>query len=130
MKLIIPMAGRGTRVRPHSHVTPKPLLPVKGKSMVERIVDTFNRVLPKKLDEGVFVLGPDFGQEVRDQLTEICERYGMAPTSASRKRPRAPPTPSTAPATTSRARGSRSSPTPSSTWSPWTSSRRRTSSRG
>ena len=58
MKLIIPMAGRGTRVRPHSHVTPKPLLPVKGKSMVERIVDTFNRVLPKKLDEGVFVLGP------------------------------------------------------------------------
>ena len=77
MKLVIPMAGRGTRVRPHSHVTPKPLLPVRGKSMVERIVDTFNRVLPKKLEAGVFVLGPDFGQDVRDQLTEICERHGM-----------------------------------------------------
>lgn len=77
MKLIIPMAGRGTRVRPHSHVTPKPLLPVKGRSMVERIVDTFNRVLPRNLDDGVFVLGPDFGASVNEQLTGICERHGM-----------------------------------------------------
>lgn len=77
MKLIIPMAGRGTRVRPHSHVTPKPLLNVKGRSMVERIVDTFNKVLPRNLDEGVFVLGPDFGAEVREELTAICERHGM-----------------------------------------------------
>lgn len=77
MKLVIPMAGRGTRVRPHSHVTPKPLINVKGKSMVERIVDTFNRVLPTNLDEGVFVLGPDFGEEVYEQLRQICERHGM-----------------------------------------------------
>ena len=78
MKLIIPMAGRGTRVRPHSHVTPKPLLAVRGKSMVERIVETFIRVLPQGLDEGVFVLGPDFGEEVRAMLRGICERHGMA----------------------------------------------------
>ena len=77
MKLIVPMAGRGTRVRPHSHVTPKPLLSVKGKSIVERIVDTFARVLPQVPDEGVFVLGPDFGQEIRDQLTEICDERDM-----------------------------------------------------
>ncbi len=77
MKLIIPMAGRGTRVRPHSHVTPKPLLPVVGKSMVERIVDTFNRVLPRHLDAGIFVLGPDFGESVRRQLAEICARHEM-----------------------------------------------------
>ena len=77
MKLVIPMAGRGTRVRPHSHVTPKPLINVRGKSMVERIVDTFNRVLPVKLDEGVFVLGPDFGEDVYAELREICERHEM-----------------------------------------------------
>lgn len=77
MKLIIPMAGRGTRVRPHSHVTPKPLLSVRGKSMVERIVETFIRVLPQGLDEGVFVLGPDFGADIREQLTDICERHDM-----------------------------------------------------
>ena len=77
MKLIIPMAGRGTRVRPHSHVTPKPLLNVKGRNLVERIVDTFNRVLPRGLDEGVFVLGPDFGEGIRQQLRDICERHDM-----------------------------------------------------
>ena len=71
------MAGRGTRVRPHSHVTPKPLLAVKGKTMVERIVDTFTRVLPRKPTAGVFVLGPDFGEEVRDQLKGICDERGM-----------------------------------------------------
>jgi glucose-1-phosphate thymidylyltransferase len=77
MKLLIPMAGRGTRVRPHSHVTPKPLISVKGRSMVERIVDTFTEVLPTGLDEGVFVLGPDFGDEIRDQLQDICDRHDM-----------------------------------------------------
>ena len=77
MKLIVPMAGRGTRVRPHSHVTPKPLLSVKGRNLVERIVDTFADVLPDVPDEGVFVLGPDFGQDIRDQLTAICEERGM-----------------------------------------------------
>jgi len=77
MKLIVPMAGRGTRVRPHSHVTPKPLLTVKGRTVVERIVDTFARVLPEVPDEGVFVLGPDFGSEIRDQLSQICESRDM-----------------------------------------------------
>lgn len=77
MKLIVPMAGRGTRVRPHSHVTPKPLLAVKGRTIVERIVDTFARVMPETPDEGVFVLGPDFGDEIRDKLRSICEERGM-----------------------------------------------------
>ena len=77
MKLIIPMAGRGTRLRPHTHVTPKPLIPVRGTSMVERIIDTFGDMLPRGLDEAVFILGPDFGQEVRDSLTEIAGRHDM-----------------------------------------------------
>lgn len=77
MKLIVPMAGRGTRVRPHSHVTPKPLLTVKGRPIVGRIVDLFHRVLENPPDEGIFVLGPDFGQDIKDQLTEVCEKQGM-----------------------------------------------------
>ena len=76
MKLIIPMAGRGTRLRPHTHVTPKPLLPVVGVPMVERIVNTFTEVLPRPLTEGIFVLG-DFPSEVNDQLAAICARHGM-----------------------------------------------------
>ena len=44
--------------------------------MVERIVDTFSAVLPRPITEAVFILGPDFGQEVRDTLTDICQRHG------------------------------------------------------
>lgn len=77
MKLIVPMAGRGTRLRPHSHVTPKPLIPVCGRSMVERIIETMSGVLSGDLDEAVFVLGPDFGHEIREQLTQIAGRRGM-----------------------------------------------------
>jgi len=80
MKLIIPMAGRGTRVRPHSHTTPKPLLPVAGKMIVERIVETFGRTLEGSIDEIVFILGPDFGQDIKDQLTAMCERQHAKPT--------------------------------------------------
>lgn len=76
MKLIIPMAGRGTRVRPHSHTVPKPLLPVAGKMIVERIVETFARTIEKKIDEIVFILGPDFGQEIHDALEEMSSRQG------------------------------------------------------
>jgi len=74
MKLIIPMAGRGTRVRPHSHTVPKPLLPVAGKMIVERIVETFARTLDREIDEIVFILGPDFGQDIKDALKAMSDR--------------------------------------------------------
>lgn len=75
MKLIIPMAGRGTRVRPHSHTTPKPLLPVAGTMIVERIVETFARTLDRTIDEIVYILGPDFGREIKETLKEMSERH-------------------------------------------------------
>ncbi len=74
MKLIIPMAGRGTRVRPHSHTVPKPLLPVAGKMIVERIVETFARTLDRDITEIVFILGPDFGHEIKDALKAMSDR--------------------------------------------------------
>ena len=79
MKLIIPMAGRGKRLRPQSSVTPKPLLSIVGKSMVERIVDGFAGVLPRPVDEVLFILGPSFGQEVRDALSAMCRRLRVTP---------------------------------------------------
>lgn len=68
------MAGRGTRVRPHSHTVPKPLLPVAGKMIVERIVETFARTLDREINEIVFILGPDFGQEIKDALKAMSAR--------------------------------------------------------
>jgi glucose-1-phosphate thymidylyltransferase len=75
MKLIIPMAGKGTRLRPHSHTTPKPLLPVAGTTIIERIVQTFSRTIDRSVDEIVFILG-DFGDDVKRDLTQMSERQG------------------------------------------------------
>ncbi|MBO6523142.1 MAG: glucose-1-phosphate thymidylyltransferase [Balneolaceae bacterium] len=75
MKLIIPMAGRGTRVRPHSHTVPKPLLPVAGTMIIERLVETFIRTLDRKIEEIVYILGPDFGQDIKDQLSAMSDRH-------------------------------------------------------
>lgn len=79
MKLIIPMAGRGTRVRPHSHTVPKPLLPVAGTMIVERIIETFARTLEKDITEIVFILGPDFGKDIKKKLAEMSERHNAQP---------------------------------------------------
>ncbi|MCG8372845.1 MAG: glucose-1-phosphate thymidylyltransferase [Balneolales bacterium] len=75
MKLIIPMAGRGTRVRPHSHTVPKPLLPVAGTMIIERLVETFIKTLDREITEIVYILGPDFGTPIKDTLTKMSNRH-------------------------------------------------------
>ncbi len=54
MKLVIPMAGLGTRMRPHTWTRPKPLLPLAGKPMLGHLLDRF-RELP--ITEYVFITG-------------------------------------------------------------------------
>ena len=76
MKLIIPMAGRGTRVRPHSHTVPKPLLPVAGTMIVERLVETFIRTMDRTIEEIVYILGPDFGSPIKEPLEQMSARHG------------------------------------------------------
>lgn len=39
MKIVVPMAGMGKRMRPHTHTTAKPLLPIAGKPIVQRLVE-------------------------------------------------------------------------------------------
>jgi glucose-1-phosphate thymidylyltransferase len=39
MKVIIPLAGKGTRLRPHTHLTPKPMLKVAGKPVISYLLD-------------------------------------------------------------------------------------------
>ena len=51
MKIIIPMAGRGSRLRPHTLTTPKPLLPVAGKAIVRRIVEDLANGMDEKVEE-------------------------------------------------------------------------------
>lgn len=75
MRIIIPMAGRGSRLRPHTLTTPKPLIPVAGKPMVQRIVEDLTVSYNGKVEEIAFVIG-DFGKEVEQQLISIANELG------------------------------------------------------
>ena len=80
MKLIIPMAGWGTRVRPHSHTVPKPLLPVAGTMIIERLIETFIRTLEREITEVVYILGPDFGHQIKKDLITMSARHKVKAT--------------------------------------------------
>jgi len=57
MKLIIPMAGMGKRMRPHTLTTPKPLIKVAGKSIVHWLITDIVAVCGESIDEIGFVVG-------------------------------------------------------------------------
>ncbi|OFY62882.1 MAG: nucleotidyltransferase [Bacteroidetes bacterium RIFCSPLOWO2_02_FULL_36_8] len=73
MNIIVPMAGAGKRMRPHTLTTPKPLLPVAGKSIVEWLLIDIAKMNPGKLGEIAFVTG-HFGQETEIELAQIAKR--------------------------------------------------------
>ncbi len=75
MKLIIPMAGIGKRMRPHTLTVPKPLLPVAGKPMVQHLVEDIAATIKGKIDEIGFVIG-HFGKEVENHLLAVAEKLG------------------------------------------------------
>ena len=75
MNIIIPMAGRGSRLRPHTLTVPKPLVPVGGKPIVERLAEDIVAMSTEKVEEIAFVIG-DFGEETEQQLLQIAERLG------------------------------------------------------
>jgi glucose-1-phosphate thymidylyltransferase len=78
MKIIVPMAGRGSRLRPHSLTVPKPLIPVAGQPIVHRLVKDIAKVLKQPIEEIAFVLGDPafFGDEVVESLTKLAEDLG------------------------------------------------------
>jgi len=75
MKIIVPMAGRGSRLRPHTLTIPKPLMPVAGKPIVQRLVEDIAAVSNEPIDEIAFIIG-DFGAETEKQLVGIAESLG------------------------------------------------------
>ncbi|KNB63176.1 MULTISPECIES: sugar phosphate nucleotidyltransferase [Chryseobacterium] len=75
MKIIVPMAGRGSRLRPHTLTVPKPLIPIAGKPIVQRLVEDIAKVAGENIEEVAFIIG-DFGDEVEKSLLQIAERLG------------------------------------------------------
>ena len=76
MNIIIPMAGLGKRMRPHTLTTPKPLLPIAGKPIVHRLVEDIAKVCPEKIDNIGFIIHPSFGKEVEESLKIIAKEVG------------------------------------------------------
>ncbi|HNQ68548.1 MAG TPA: sugar phosphate nucleotidyltransferase [Bacteroidales bacterium] len=75
MKIIIPMAGMGTRMRPHTLTIPKPLIVLAGKSIVQRLVEGISKVCAEPIDEIGFVIG-NFGEKVEKSLVKIAASVG------------------------------------------------------
>lgn len=76
MNIIIPMAGLGKRLRPHTLTTAKPLLPIAGKPIVHRLVEDIARVCPEKINYIGFIVNPSFGKQVEDDLKLVARAVG------------------------------------------------------
>ncbi len=72
------MAGRGSRLRPHSLTVPKPLIPVAGQPIVHRLVKDIAKVLKQPIEEIAFVLGDPawFGDDVVSSLKDLAKSLG------------------------------------------------------
>lgn len=70
------MAGLGKRMRPHTLTTAKPLLPIAGKPIVERLMEDIVRVCDQPVNRIAFITSPTFGKAVEQQLLEVAEKLG------------------------------------------------------
>ncbi|MBE7633615.1 nucleotidyltransferase [Tenacibaculum finnmarkense genomovar ulcerans] len=79
MKIIVPMAGIGSRLRPHSLTTPKPLTVIAGKPIVQRLVEDITAVVNQPIDEIAFIIGSTakgFPSDTKDKLIAIAKSLG------------------------------------------------------
>ena len=70
MKAVIPMAGYGKRLRPHTFSRPKPLINVAGQPMLKYLIDALEAELD--IDEYIFIVGY-LGDQIKDWIREKYE---------------------------------------------------------
>ena len=79
MKIIVPMAGIGSRLRPHTLTVPKPLTVIAGKPIVQRLVEDIASVIDEDIEEIAFVIGPTakgFPADTEAKLLKIAAELG------------------------------------------------------
>ncbi|MBM4195201.1 MAG: nucleotidyltransferase family protein, partial [Gemmatimonadetes bacterium] len=76
MKVIIPLAGKGTRLRPHTHTVPKPMLKVAGKPVMDYVLDDVRKLGP--VSEVVYITGhlkEAVERHARDTYADLSARF-------------------------------------------------------
>jgi glucose-1-phosphate thymidylyltransferase len=66
MKIVIPLAGFGKRLRPHTFTKPKPLINVAGKPVLGHVLDMFTKL--DNVEEIIFIVG-HLGDQIEDYVT-------------------------------------------------------------
>ena len=76
------MAGRGSRLRPHSLTVPKPMLPVAGSPIVAQLINEIARVVAQPIEEVAYILGDPafFGPSIKEELTKVAQDLGAKAT--------------------------------------------------
>lgn len=75
MKIVIPMAGKGYRLRPHTLTIPKPFISIVGKPIIQRLVENIAKIVHTNIEEIVFIVG-DFGKEAENILIQVANNLG------------------------------------------------------
>ena len=81
MKIIVPMAGRGSRLRPQTFITPKPLIHVAGKSILEQLLSDVIQLIDEPVKEIIFIIGPPiiFDNSIINLLNKLAEKFETKP---------------------------------------------------
>ena len=71
------MAGRGSRLRPQTLTTPKPLVPIAGSPILNQLVRDTVKLINESIDEIVFIIGDPlfFDEQVEIQLVSLAKKY-------------------------------------------------------
>lgn len=70
MKIAIPMAGLGTRMRPHTWSKPKPLIHLAGKTVLDYVLEQFQTLPNIEEAEYILIIGPNQGEQIKPYMQE------------------------------------------------------------
>ncbi len=70
LTITVPMAGLGSRMRPHTWSKPKPLIALAGKTVLDYVLEQFDSALPGEQAEYVLIVGPNQREQVEPYLQE------------------------------------------------------------